>query len=310
MTRRTMTALALALLASGCGTGDSGDSGTNSTPVATAPATPSPTPAPAPSPSPTPSPTSFTYEQAIGLRRDRTWTGYDLYSALLTKDRKTSVELSSSDTAVTSFTDATGAMTLAGFEDLSPKGGFGSSADWKQSRNDNEVFYLSTSTTAARTEVGLYSMPSAFQYMLVSSYDGDKVERGALIGSPTFPADLARFTSRTYQAAVGENYDKPQPEKRKPVVFDLAKGIVSGKVIWIDVDDVADAGGKPRDVEVELSGTIDKSNHIAGTTRLADGSTGSFRGRLYGPAGAELGMIVTLKLGDGYQVKALQGTVQ
>jgi hypothetical protein len=309
MTRRTMTALALALLASGCGNGG-GNGSSNSTSAATTPATPSPSPTPAPSPSPTPSPTSFTYEQAIGLRQDRTWTGYDLVSASLTNDRRTSAELSSSDTAVTSFTNATGAMTLAGFEDLSPKGAFGPSADWKQSRNDAEVFYLSTSATAARTEVGIYTLPSAFKYLIVSSYDGDKVERGALIGSPTFAADLARFTSRTYQAAVGENFDKPQPDKRKSVVIDLAKGAVSGKVIWIDVDEAAQANGKPRDVEVELSGTIDKSNHITGTTRMADGSTGSFRGRLYGPAGAELGLLVTLKVSDGYRVNALRGLLQ
>ena len=59
-------------------------------------------------------------------------------------------------------------------------------------------------------------------------------------------------------------------------------------------------GTTPERATLILSGTIEARNQITGTITSPDsGYSGRFVGRLFGPQGAELGVMIELTRGDG-----------
>ncbi|WP_159755130.1 hypothetical protein [Sphingomonas sp. 8AM] len=272
-----MTAVALILMLSGCGSDENGAQ------LSSAGAAGTGTAAVAPTPTPTPAAPSYTYEKAANLKVDRTFTGYDRFSSTGTDGKFTTVEFSSSDTAVTSWGKAESKITFADSADL-PDGGVYSFP------NISAGTGLRIETTTRLVALELPDKLPDYQYFTFAEYGDSSKYRSFVIGSPTNPAELNGIAKLTYSAMINEE-EKKAGAKPASLTVDLAKSVVSGTVPMFDDGDALD---------MTLTGTIDAAKHIKGTLQSVDGKlTGEYRGRPFGPGGKELALVIVLKEADG-----------
>lgn len=279
MARRTMTAVALMLMLSGCGSDEKGAQLSSAGSAGTGTAVIAPTP----TPTPTPVAPSYTYEKAADLKADRTFTGYDRFTATGTDEKFTTFEFNSSDTAVTSWGKADSKVTFADSADL-PNAGVYSFP------NISAGTGLHVETRTQLVALELPAKLADYQYFTFATYGDSSKIRSFVIGSPTNPAELNSTATLTYSAMINEE-EKKAGAKPAPLTVDLAKSVVSGTVPLFDDGDA---------LNMTLTGTIDTTKHIKGTLQSADGKlTGEFRGRPFGPGGKELALVIVLKKADG-----------
>lgn len=277
MTQRMMTAVALILMLSGCGGDENGAQLSSAGSAGTVAA------AVAPTSSTTPAAPSYIYEKAADLKVDRTFTGYDRFSSTGIDGKFTTVEFSSSDTAVTSWGKADSKITLADSADL-PDGGVYSFPGISSGIG----LHIETKTRLVTLELP-DKLPD-YQYFTFAVYGDSSKYRSFVIGSPTNPAELNGTATLTYSAMINEE-EKKAGAKPAPLTVDLAKSVVSGTVPLFDDGEALD---------MTLTGTIDTTKHIKGTLQSVDGKlTGDFRGRPFGPGGKELALVIVLKEADG-----------
>ncbi|WP_375249039.1 transferrin-binding protein-like solute binding protein [Sphingomonas sp.] len=118
---------------------------------------------------------------------------------------------------------------------------------------------------------------------------------GVLIGAPTNPTELSGSGVFTYLAMMDEEENTANLAKFQVVTIDRATGKVSGTVSRAD--------GSIAPVDFDLTGTLDTGNHIEGTIRSKTGNlTGTFTGRLFGPAGKEIALLYRLDSGTDYGI--------
>ncbi|MBB3475549.1 hypothetical protein [Sphingomonas sp. BK345] len=269
--------LTLMLMLSACG-----DDGKDAKASATASSNKAGTTTPSPTPSPTPQ--TYSYEKAADLTIDRTFKGYDRFSATAVDGKFKTAEFSSSDTAVTSFVKSENKITFADSSDL-PNGGVFA---FPGISGGSGLYIQSGGRLVA---LGLPSALSSYQYFVFAEYADAGTYRHFVIGAPTNPAEINGTGTLTYAALIGEEGNKAGV-KPAPLTVDLAKSTIAGTVPLIH------DGGQATDVA--LTGTIDATKHIKGTFQSSDGKvTGEFRGRPFGPGGKELAMVVAVRKDDG-----------
>jgi len=108
----------------------------------------------------------------------------------------------------------------------------------------------------------------------------------ALIGAPTSISELPTTGTSTYRLTVAQIGTSAAGQA---LVVDAATRRITGTVA------ITLTGGAST-INVVFQGTVDpQTGRLAGTAVTADGAyAGAFQGRLYGPAGAEIGMIFDL----------------
>lgn len=108
-----------------------------------------------------------------------------------------------------------------------------------------------------------------------------------LFGSATVPAELPALSARTYQLTVVQLADGPLGQT---LVINPSGNSVTGTVTVSPGD-----GTKP--IPLVFMGTVDMArNQLQGTVRSTDGAyAGLFSGRLYGPAGMEVGLVFNIQ---------------
>ncbi len=287
-----MTALALTLMLSACGD-DGKDAGSNKTNTATT--------KPATTPTPTPVARTYTYEKAANFTADRSFTGYDRVSGSLTGDKIKTVEYSSSEVGVTSYSTQGGKVTLPDSADL-PGGGVYSMVQGNGTISAGTRVKFNSGDN--HVSLGLPEELKAYSYFAYAEYSNATSYRVFLVGSPTNPAEINQPASLTYLAMVGEGNNAKSQAKPQALTLDLAKNIVSGTISVVGDDGTVS--------DFDLTGTIDASKHVIGTLKSKDNSvTGEFRGRPFGAGGKELAALVTIKRPDGtYWLSLLTGALK
>jgi hypothetical protein len=305
MMRRTMTALTLTLMLSACG--DDGKDVSSSKITRTAATKPAPTP------TPTPATRTYTYETAALFNKDQAYIGYDRVTASKKDGKLVSANYSVSETASLTFQTNGGKVTLPDSSDL-PNAGVYTAVNGNGTISAGSLLQFSNGGNAISLGLGEFrpaSVPSlrlgnasiSYNYIAGVSYESADIFRGFLVGSPTNPTEIAATGSLVYSALIDEAKNK-NAMARQPLTLDLAKNTISGTIPLI-----ADDGSS---TDYEFHGAIDGTKHLSGSLNSSDGKvTGEFRGRLFGPAGKEIGLIVSLKQPDGsYRVALLTGALK
>jgi hypothetical protein len=295
MTRRTGKALALTLMLCGCGSDGGEKQIETKIPrlVATAPA---PTPSPSPTPTPTPSSVrSYTYEKATDFSRDRTFIGYDGVKGMAVDDKDwLKVDFIQSETSVTSFAVHDETITLADSADL-PAGGVFPEAKPVGVSSDAIVGSTSSFWTVA---LGLPKELSSYIYFALALFKSQTAKQVMIVGSPTNPSELSQAAPRSYLAMIAEDNNTDKSVQPLPLSIDFQKGTVTGTV------PVVNANGTV--MQVELTGTYAQTNHVTGSLSSANGGvSGKFQGRLFGPGGKEIALLIISKDGTVLQRQSL-----
>lgn len=283
MRRRSGSVMALALLVAGCGGGDGG------------------APAPAPTPTPSPSPT-FSYSQANSFAQDHRWTGYDaFYAPPDPSGTNAGATLTSSTTAITSWSRDRYGLTMPRSDFFAADTVFARDVGAAESSSKSNIIDFRMNVNGVPTTASLVS-PELWitRYFAVAQASDSQREIFTIAGDVTYSADLARFSTRTYQALLYFGDTFLYRDRLKPLVVDLVSRKVSGTVALI---------GNP-DIDVTVTGTVDSANTVTGTFTSADGSvTGQLRGRFYGPGGKDLGLVAAVTRNGITTRSVLSGTI-
>lgn len=265
--------------------------------------TPNPTPTPEPTPSPTPTPTpvqTYAYERAANFTKDQTFVGYDGVKGMAFDDVKWSTaEFISSDTGATTFATSHGRIALPDSSDLLG----GGIMSLNQENGASAESIISYKGDFGSVWMGLPAAIAHYEYFAFASFQGMGSARLFLVGHPTNPVELNQASRLTYLAMIAEAHDHPGV-KPLPLVVDLSTQQVSGNVPSINEDGTA--------TELQVTGSIDSSNHITGKITSKSGDvTATFRGRLFGRNGKEIALLIISKRGLADQrVSLLTGTLQ
>ena len=304
MTRKFFGSLLIlsALCLSGCG-GDSGGGSTSVPPV-------TPTPTPAPTPTPTPTPTyaialdftqlSTSHARGVEVSTPQDWnppTGFvATYSDPILNTANDAAEMTY-DPSVESFlfrfgTDAVGS----------------SKADIVSQDVDSRTY--SHAYNGGRSLIKIYRPRANFEYVNVlkqlRNYNNGGVQlnhinRYITYGSETRLDDTPKVGSSSYSvgfaaslANIGDG-DDLGGSGSLDVNFDT--GVVSGSIPLDQITPISPV----TDIHlvIKFTGTYSSvTNDFSGHISSSDGSvSGDFTGKLYGPKGAELGIIFFLKDG-------------
>ena len=125
---------------------------------------------------------------------------------------------------------------------------------------------------------------------------GQRTDHYLLFGARTLAADLPRTGSGTYSgetSTYGGTQPVPSEERAATIVVDFAARTVS-VTTFAQAGATGTAGsGDPPKTPIIMTGRFEATTgRISGTVTFGSGApTGSFEGALYGPGGAELGLV-------------------
>jgi hypothetical protein len=136
--------------------------------------------------------------------------------------------------------------------------------------------------------------------MTVAESERSDTERFFLFGSETLVSDLPSSGASTYAAAAltsAPSYLAPSGlDLKGNLSLDHASRAIGGTLLASQISWVT--GSTPLQANLTFSGTV-TSGVARGTITSSDSAfTGNFVGHLYGPQGAELGLVFTITRGD------------
>jgi len=288
--RRVLVAASALALAS-CGSGDGSVIGSTGAVPITPGATPTPIPTPSsePTPTPTPSLAPTAYEAAFDFTRDRSFSG--VVTASTTQTFPAQVVYGDGESGTIAYTAASQGLTAFGTTIVPNE--MGASV----ARTDASLVYSYLFATSGVT-LGIYRAATDVIYVTYLRQDAlvkpISFTRFALIGAPTLAADLPPVAASTYRLTVGQIGTQTSGQT---LVVDWPSRRIEGNVSITLAASEASASVAFQGIVNAATGRLD------GTARASDGTyTGAFHGRLYGPAGAEIGLIFNLKDSDGKDV--------
>jgi hypothetical protein len=167
------------------------------------------------------------------------------------------------------------------------------------------VLNYAQSTDGLLSTFTLGRLKPEYQYltanrMTVANSATSDTERFFLFGSETLGSDLPSSGSSTYTAAAQTSapaYLAPGGlDLKGNLSLDNASKVIGGTLVASQTSTVA--GTPPVQANLTFTGTV-TSGVARGTITSSDGAfTGNFVGRLYGPQGAELGLVFTITRGE------------
>lgn len=276
-------AMALASCGSDNGSVDNGAAAIPVTPVVT----PTPTPTPTPAASSTPAPPNTPYLAAFDFARDRSFDS--LITASTTQTVPARLVYGGSDSGTIAYSAVNQALTAFGMMTIVPN-----QMGATLTKTEMNLIYTYMVATSGAT-LGVYRATADTTY--VSYLRQDElvkplpITRFALLGAPTLTTDLPLGAASTYRLTVAQIGTTPTGQS---LVVDGASRRVTGTVL-------IGLPGSVGTVSVAFQGVLDAATgRVDGTARTSEGAyTGAFHGRLYGPAGIEIGMIFDLADGNG-----------
>ena len=322
-------ALLIILLASGCGGGGSSGVG-GGEPIGTPapPSTPSPTPTPPPTSQPTPAP-SPTYETVFDFARDQSFVTQVAEVRVTERYKADAPRFYVFESAQANLHSDVRAATIdyrAGPQSLTVAFGTETATFASQTLTDrtNDVLRYARNEPDLTTSFRLVRPAAGFRYLGIGTHaifssgfpdNGPKatfdVERLVLTGNPTLLSDLPTSGAATYSG----------PLITTTVSFDGGSGLnASGKLSFdfassqVNGTFVASQGGwatgtTPVRATLVFAGSA-LNGYIRGKIASPDsGYSGEFVGRMFGPGGAEMGLLFTIVRdgkGSAGQVAALK----
>ena len=249
------------LLLAACGDGDGSSTPINMT-----------------TPTPTPTATSSTYQAAFDFTRDRTFSG--LITASTTQTVSARTTYGDFDTTTITYTAVNQALTAFGMNIVPNMNGN------TLSQTDASLIYQYSIATSGAT-LSIYRASPATYVSYIRDDEQVKplaITRFALLGAPTLAAELPM--TATYALTVAQIGTTPPGQS---LTIDGAGKHISGAV-------AISLTGNTTVTNVSFEGVVDAATgRFDGQVTTGDGSyTGVFHGRLYGPAGAEIGLLFDL----------------
>jgi hypothetical protein len=167
------------------------------------------------------------------------------------------------------------------------------------------VLNYAQSTDGLLSTLTLFRPRPEYQYltanrMTVANSPVSDTERFFLFGSETLSSDLPSSGSTTYSAtaltSASSYLASSGLEMKGNLSFDHASRAIGGTLLASNISGVA--GTTPLQANLTFSGTV--TNGVArGIITSSDTAfNGNFVGRLYGPQGAELGLVFTITRGE------------
>lgn len=291
----TMSALAL----HGCG-GGSTDGG--SSPGTVTPA-PSPTPTPTPSPTPTPTP-SGSYDLASDFTRDRS---FDAIGVRVVTETTADSRIKILDSRLDPESDAIGFDFTAATRTYRARYGRDMLTVTTERRTlsgtdvtydvygDDTVQFLRTRPERGLGYLGWVAW-SENTPPHVADPAGQRTDHYLLFGARTLAADLPQTGIGSYSgetSTYGGTSPSPSEERAATIVVDYASRTVSVTTFAQAQPSGTAGSGDPPKTPITMTGRFEASTgRISGTVTFGSGApTGSFEGELYGPGGAELGLV-------------------
>jgi hypothetical protein len=300
---RMHVAVSFAFLLTSCGGGGSSE-------PAPAPVITVPPPAPVVT-VPPPAAPAPTYASAFDFSADRQFAGHYAEVTLTERNDATSPDLyvfESTRTLIAESSQSGSVDYRAAQQSLSITAGGTTTAFPREAIAHlpiGLVLNYSQSTEGLLSTFTLARPRPEYQYltasrMTVANSPVSDTDRFFLFGSETLGSDLPSSGSTTYVATAltsAASYLAPSGlDMKGNLSLNHGSRAISGTLLASQISSVA--GTTPLQANLTFSGTV--TNGVArGTITSSDSAfTGSFVGRLYGPQGAEVGLVFTITRGD------------
>jgi hypothetical protein len=296
-----------ASLLAGCGGGDATPAPAP-TPIVTPPI-PAPVPTPLPTPLPMPQPAPISYERAFDLSRDR---AFNLSGAEMSYTIKTGQ--SSNDTRYLAIDarpqeDSAGVRLTytAALEQTALTIGSAGPILFERPQinrvRSDALIYNSPASNFSLAQPGpnFGLFPAPLQYVVLVRQDqqsptgGDTaaaIERAYVAGAATQPQDIPATGLATYAVMVIANRVNETSRRvflanQVNLQVSFPTQTVTAKIEVVSQQDPGDRSA----ITLDFLGQINPlTGRVVGSVNGSDGSAGTFYGRLYGPAGTELGV--------------------